>query len=75
MDDAHLTRLDFAVGSAGLMRQGLSRAIHYGRGRRAFQRQIISQPLMQNVLGDMVLEAEAAMTLVMRIARAVDERD
>ncbi len=75
MEDAHLTRLDFAVGSAGLMRQALSQAIHYGRGRRAFQKPIASQPLMQNVLADLALESEAAMTLVLRIARAIDEAE
>ena len=33
----HLTRLDFAIGSAGLMRRALSEAIHHASGRRAFQ--------------------------------------
>lgn len=75
MEDAHLTRLDFGVGSAGLMRQALVQALHYGRGRRAFQMAIASQPLMQNVLADLALESEAAMTLGLRIARAVDEAE
>jgi len=73
MEDAHLTRLDFAVGSAGLMRQALVQAIHYGRGRRAFQKSIADQPLMRNVLADLAIESEAAMTLTLRIARALDE--
>src|SRR5215469_10959660 len=34
----HLTRLDFAIGSAGLMRRALSEGIHHTAGRRAFQR-------------------------------------
>lgn len=75
MEDAHLTRLDFAVGSAGLMRQALAQAIHYGRGRRAFQMPIASQPLMQNVLCDLAIESEAAMAFCLRIARAVDEAE
>ena len=33
----HLTRLDFAIGSAGLMRRALSQAIHHASGRRAFR--------------------------------------
>lgn len=73
MEDAHLTRLDFAVGSAGLMRQALVQAIHYGRGRRAFQMPIASQPLMQNVLADLAIESEAAMAFCLRVARAVDD--
>ena len=32
------TRLDNAIGSAGLMRQCVSQAIHHARGRRAFKR-------------------------------------
>ena len=35
-----LTRLDFAIGSSGLMRQALSQAIHHTSNRRAFQRSL-----------------------------------
>jgi putative acyl-CoA dehydrogenase len=73
MEDAHYTRLDFAIGSAGLMRQALVQAIHYTRGRHAFQKRIADQPLMQNVLADMALESEAMLCLTLRIARAFDE--
>ena len=38
----HLTRLDFAIGSAGLMRRALAEAIHHTTSRRAFQRAIWS---------------------------------
>ena len=69
----HLTRLDFAIGSAGLMRRALSEAIHHTTGRRAFQRSLIDQPLMQNVIADMALEVEAATLLAFRLARAVDD--
>lgn len=69
----HLTRLDFAIGSAGLMRRALSEAIHHTRSRRAFQKRLIDQPLMQNVLADLALEVEAATLLAFRLARAVDD--
>lgn len=69
----HLTRLDFAIGSAGLMRRALSEAIHHATGRRAFQRALIDQPLMQNVIADLALEVEAATLLAFRLARAVDD--
>jgi putative acyl-CoA dehydrogenase len=69
----HLTRLDFAIGSAGLMRRALSEAIHHTTGRRAFQRSLIDQPLMQNVIADLALEVEAATLLAFRLARAVDD--
>lgn len=69
----HLTRLDFAIGSAGLMRRALSEAIHHTTSRRAFQRRLIDQPLMQNVIADLAVEVEAATLLAFRLARAVDD--
>jgi putative acyl-CoA dehydrogenase len=71
----HLTRLDFAIGSAGLMRRALSEAIHHTSMRRAFQRPLIGQPVMQNVIADMALEVEAATALAFRLARAVDDEE
>ena len=67
-----LTRLDCALGTAGLMRQALSLAIHHAGERRAFGRRLAEQPLMKNVLADLALESEAATALAMRVARTVD---
>lgn len=69
---ATYTRLDCALGSSALMRQCLVQAIHHAANRSAFQRRLIDQPLMSNVLADLALEVEAAFTLVMRLARAFD---
>lgn len=66
------TRLDCMLGSAGLMRQTAVQAAHHVRHRAAFGKQLIDQPLMQNVLADLCLESEAATTLAMRVARAYD---
>jgi len=66
------TRLDNAIGSAGLMRQCVTQAIHHARGRRAFGRLLAEQPLMRNVLADLALECETAVMLTMRLARAFD---
>jgi putative acyl-CoA dehydrogenase len=66
------TRLDNAIGSAGLMRQCVSQAIHHARSRRAFGRLLSEQPLMRNVLADLALECETAVMLTMRLARAFD---
>ena len=68
------TRLDCVIGSASLMRQALVQAIHHAQHRKAFGRRLIDQPLMQNVLADLCLESEAATVLMMRLARAFDER-
>jgi putative acyl-CoA dehydrogenase len=71
----HLTRLDFAIGSAGLMRRAVSEAIHHTTARRAFQKALIDQPLMRNVIADLALEVEAATLLAFRLARAVDDAE
>jgi putative acyl-CoA dehydrogenase len=69
---AHVTRLDFAIGSAGLMRQALSQAIHHVANRRAFQRTLIDLPVMRNVIADLAVEAEALMWMGLRLALALD---
>ncbi len=66
------TRLDCMIGSASLMRQALSQAIHHTRHRQAFGRLLSDQPLMQNVLADLALESEAALALTLRLASALD---
>jgi putative acyl-CoA dehydrogenase len=67
-----ITRLDCALGSAGLMRQALSIALHHTAQRQAFGKRLIEQPMMQNVLADLAIESEAATALALRLARAVD---
>lgn len=69
------TRLDCAIGSSSLMRQAVAQAIHHARHRAAFQKKLIDQPLMTNVLADLAIESEAATVLTMRLARAYDESD
>ena len=69
------TRLDCAIGSSGLLRQALAQALHHARYRTVFQKKLIDQPLMQNVLADLALESEAAAALTFRLARAYDEDD
>jgi putative acyl-CoA dehydrogenase len=66
------TRLDCAIGTAGLMRQALSQALWNAAQRQAFGRLLKDQPLMKNVLADLALEAEAATALVLRLSRAYD---
>jgi putative acyl-CoA dehydrogenase len=69
---AHNTRLDFAVGSSGLMRQAVSQAIHCTTNRRAFQCSLVDLPIMRNVVADLAVESEAFMWLSMRLASALD---
>jgi putative acyl-CoA dehydrogenase len=67
------TRLDCAVGSAGLMRLALANAIHHCRHRSVFQRRLVDQPLMTQVLADLALDVEAATALSFRLSRSFDE--
>ncbi len=67
-----LTRLDCMLGSAACMRMALAQALHHARHRSAFGRRLADQPLMRNVLADIAIEVEAALSLSMRVARAVD---
>ena len=68
------TRLDCAIGSAGILRALLTQALHHARERAAFGRKLAEQPLMRNVLADLALESEAATLLALRLARAFDGR-
>ncbi|MDT7805337.1 MAG: putative acyl-CoA dehydrogenase [Actinomycetota bacterium] len=69
------TRLDCALGSASGMRLGAVRAVHHATHRYAFGKALVDQPLMANVLADLVLESEAATTVAMRLAAAGDRPD
>ena len=69
------TRLDCALGTTGLMRQAVAQAAHHAAHRSAFQKRLIDQPLMTNVLADLAIESEAATALVLRLARAYDRQD
>ena len=61
--------------SAALMRQGLVQALHHTAHRTAFQKKLIDQPLMKNVLADLAIEVEAALALTLRVGRAMDEAE
>ncbi|MGQ0682141.1 acyl-CoA dehydrogenase family protein [Bradyrhizobium sp.] len=73
LSHAHLTRLDFAIGSAGLMRQSLTLALQHTTTRKAFGTSIAERPMMTNVLADMAVEVEAATLLALRVAKATDQ--
>jgi len=66
------TRLDCVTGSAALMRQAVSQAIHHCRFRRVFGADLIDQPAMLNVLADLEVETEAAALLMTRLATSFD---
>jgi putative acyl-CoA dehydrogenase len=66
-------RFDCIYGSAAGMRQAVVQAIHHCQNRVAFGKKLSDQPLMQNVLSDLIIESEAATAFAFRMARALDE--
>ncbi|MFI8100158.1 acyl-CoA dehydrogenase family protein [Streptomyces sp. NPDC086023] len=66
------TRLDCVTGAAAVMRQALTQAVHHTAYRSAFGGKLIDKPLMRNVLADLAVESEAALTLALRLAAAYD---
>lgn len=75
IDMVAMTRFDCMTGSAALMGQAAREAIFHSSGRSAFGKALHDHPLMQNVLADLALEAEAALALAMRTAHALDNMD
>jgi len=71
----NMTRLDCVIGSATGMRAATLRAVHHARHRSAFGALLVDQPLMRNVLADLVVETEAATTMMMRLAGATDRSE
>jgi putative acyl-CoA dehydrogenase len=72
IDMVNLTRLDCALMAAAGMRIGVANAVHHATYRSAFGMRLIEQPAMTNVLADLALESEAATTVALRLAGAVD---
>ncbi|HYV65560.1 MAG TPA: isovaleryl-CoA dehydrogenase [Myxococcales bacterium] len=66
------TRLDCVIGAAAVLRQAQWQAAHHCAHRSAFGKRLVEQPLMRNVLADLCVEAEAAVLLMTRLARAYD---
>jgi putative acyl-CoA dehydrogenase len=75
LSSSHYTRLDFAIGSAGLIRAALSQALHYNDHRSAFGTVLADLPVQAPVLADLALEWAGATQLAFRAARTVDGYD
>jgi putative acyl-CoA dehydrogenase len=67
------TRLDCMISACAQMRQAMVIAINHVNHRNAFGKKLGQHPLMQNVIADIALEAEAATQLTIRVATAYDQ--
>jgi putative acyl-CoA dehydrogenase len=68
----NMTRLDCSLMAAGGMRIGTAHAVHHATHRSVFGKRLLDQPAMVNVLADLAVDAEAAVTVVLRLAGSVD---
>jgi putative acyl-CoA dehydrogenase len=66
------TRLDCILGSTALMRRAVAEAGWHAAHRSAFGVLLADAPLMQAVLADLAVEAEAATAVSMRLAASID---
>lgn len=66
------TRLDCLAGSAGLIRQAAAAAVWHSDRRNAFQRRLVDQPLMREVLAELSMEAEGVIALAFRVSESFD---
>ena len=64
------TRLDCMLGSSGTMAHALAQALHHTSQRSAFGTTLSHQPLMQNVLMDLIVESQAATLFALRMSHA-----
>jgi alkylation response protein AidB-like acyl-CoA dehydrogenase len=74
-DMINMSRLSNGVRAAGLMRRAVTEALHIARNREAFGRKLIDMPLMQRQLLKMMLPAEQARSMFMRIALLLPQAD
>lgn len=69
------TRMDCAIGSAGVLMRAITEVLHAAEQREAFGARLVEQPLMRMVLGDLLLEREGALALAFEVARGVQRQD
>lgn len=73
IDMVNHTRLDCVIATTAGMRQSVSEATWHASQRSVFGKTLAAQPLMQQVLADLSIEAEAATVTMMRLAAAYDD--
>jgi acyl-CoA dehydrogenase len=75
MEMVNVSRLSNAMRAAGIMRRCLLESLVHARQRAAFGRALIELPLLRANLLDMLLDSEAAASVVLNAAAALDRWD
>jgi putative acyl-CoA dehydrogenase len=69
------TRMDCCLGNAGILARAVGEVVNHARGRAAFGKLLVDQPLMRMVLADLLLEREASLALAYEVARGFQQQD
>jgi len=72
LEKVAMTRYDCILGSSAAMRQHMTQIVHHTSQRKAFGDYLDKKPLMQNVLADLELEAQASALIGFRVAESLD---
>ncbi len=75
MEMVNGSRLSNAMRAAGIMRRALLEAVFHARGRAAFGGALFDKPLMRWTLLEMLLDADAAASVVLNAAVMLDAWD
>jgi hypothetical protein len=75
MEMVNGSRLSNAMRAAGIMRRALLESLVHARQRLAFGRPLIDLPLLRSNLLSMLLDAEAAASVILNGAALLDRRD
>jgi acyl-CoA dehydrogenase len=75
MEMVNASRLSNAMRAAGIMRRALLESVFHARGRAAFGSALFDKPLMRATLLEMLLDVEAAASVVLNAAVMFDAWD
>jgi alkylation response protein AidB-like acyl-CoA dehydrogenase len=75
MEMVNVSRLSNAMRAAAIMRRSLLESVVHARHRAAFGRALIDLPLLRVNLLDMLLDSEAAASVILHAAAALDRWD
>ena len=73
MEALEYSRIDNAVGAAGVQRRAFLEAACWASHRKAFGKPIIEYPMVQNELMDLMVRSEASTALAFEAAKTFDE--
>lgn len=73
MEALQYSRIDNAVGAAGVQRRAFLEAACWASHRKAFGKAIIEYPMVQNELMDLMVRSEASTALAFEAAKTFDE--